>query len=207
MTAPLSAPSPSTGLLLIVPMAAALMGAYQYFRLHREAYAGNIPSEASAHRSQGRVQRPVPLRLREEIQEVLRRGDGELSAVCLLVPVVGYFDFLSKKHSQVTKKKTLLLQTIPSLTIQGEASWPQREYQLLSCNGRSSQLSRELVHHKANSRRSSSSKSPTALVLTETQFYLPHTRSRRRNWRLSQQPGAILFLRISQEGVFQQPIY
>jgi hypothetical protein len=44
----------------------------------------------------------VPLRPREEIQEVLQRGDGGLNA---LAGVVGYFDFLSKKHSQVTKKK------------------------------------------------------------------------------------------------------
>jgi hypothetical protein len=47
----------------------------------------------------------VSLRLWEESQAVLRRGDGELSAMWLLVPVAGYFDLLSKKDSQVTKKE------------------------------------------------------------------------------------------------------
>ena len=64
---------------VIVHMAAGLLGAYRYFREHRQA-------EASAHRSEpqrsapkvGRND-PCPCGSGEEVQEMLRRGDRELT--------------------------------------------------------------------------------------------------------------------------------
>lgn len=64
-------------------MAAGLLIAYQYFRQQREdAYAecSFVLHSPQSRRSapQGREERSVPVRVGEEVQEVLRRGGGEL---------------------------------------------------------------------------------------------------------------------------------
>ena len=65
---------------IIVHMAAGLVGAYRYFREHRKAYAGSAsaPEPRSTTSKVGRND-PCPVRFGKEIQEVLRRGDGELN--------------------------------------------------------------------------------------------------------------------------------
>jgi len=63
---------------LIAHMVAGLLSAYQFFWPQREAYAGTAFKRAETQCLQDRAKRPVPLRVGEEMQEVLRRGDGEL---------------------------------------------------------------------------------------------------------------------------------
>lgn len=61
---------------VIVHMAAGLLGAYRYFRAHRQS---SIRTSHGA-RFQSRTERPMSVRLREKVQALLRRGDGELTS-------------------------------------------------------------------------------------------------------------------------------
>jgi hypothetical protein len=61
---------------VVAHMAAGLLGAYRYFRAHRQAGLVAALRNVGAA-SQGRAQRSLPVWRREEVQ-VLRRGDGEL---------------------------------------------------------------------------------------------------------------------------------
>ena len=63
---------------VIAFMAAGLMNAYEYFRKEREGDLGVDAPESRRNTSKVGTERPVPVRVGEEIQEVLRRGDGEL---------------------------------------------------------------------------------------------------------------------------------
>jgi hypothetical protein len=69
-----SAPTPSTGLLLIVYMAAGLLGAYQYFRAHRQV-------SPEAHRSEPRRNAPkVGMTEPENPQKQNRGFSGSLES-------------------------------------------------------------------------------------------------------------------------------
>jgi hypothetical protein len=68
---------------VIAHMAAGLLQAYRYFRAHRQVKPGAHTSEPRSQCSQGRAERSVSVRLREEVQTLLRWGDCELSALWL----------------------------------------------------------------------------------------------------------------------------
>jgi hypothetical protein len=63
---------------VIAHMAAGLLGAYRYFPGEPTGQSQRPNERSTAQCSQGQVERPVPVRLGEEVQAVLRRGDGEL---------------------------------------------------------------------------------------------------------------------------------
>jgi uncharacterized protein len=64
---------------VIAHMAAGLLGAYRYFRVHRQVSASAHPSEPRRNASKVGRNGPCPCGSGKKFQAVLRRGCGELS--------------------------------------------------------------------------------------------------------------------------------
>ena len=90
---------------IIVHMAAGLLGAYRYFRAHREANAAMNTVQPRRTAPKTGQERPVPLRLREEIQAVLRRGGGKLMMVA---KCDGTWICVSGSHGKVLRQFNII---------------------------------------------------------------------------------------------------
>ena len=64
---------------IIAGMAAGIVGAYRYFRPHRQARGRRLRQRTSERHSQDWEERSVPVRFWQEIQALLRRRDDTLA--------------------------------------------------------------------------------------------------------------------------------
>jgi hypothetical protein len=73
---------------VILHMAAGLLAAYRYFRAHRRLSPEARTSEPRRNAPTVGAERPVPVRLGEEVQAVLRCRDGERLMGAKLIDLV-----------------------------------------------------------------------------------------------------------------------